>query len=80
MGLTPLKGALVSGGLPMTYKVHNPRAPRRCGTRQHFSHGLLLWGRSSLSALFRGYGSLVPGVWYVWGAMGYAPNCGGSFL
>jgi hypothetical protein len=35
MGLTPLKRALVSGGLPMTYKVHNPRAPRRCGTRQH---------------------------------------------
>jgi hypothetical protein len=33
MGLTPLKRALVSGGLPMTYKVHNPWAPRRCGTR-----------------------------------------------
>ena len=27
MGLTPLKRALVSGGLLMTYKVHNPRAP-----------------------------------------------------
>ena len=24
MGLTPLKRVLVSGGLPMTYKVHNP--------------------------------------------------------
>ena len=48
MGLTLLKRALVSGGLSMTYKVHNPRATRRCGTRQHFSHGLLLWGRFSL--------------------------------
>jgi hypothetical protein len=28
MGLTPLKRALVSGGFPMTYKVHNPGAPR----------------------------------------------------
>ena len=35
MDLTPLKRALVSGGLSMTYKVHNPRATRRCETRQH---------------------------------------------
>ena len=30
MDLTPLKRALVSGELPMTYKVHNPRAPQQC--------------------------------------------------
>ncbi len=35
MSLTVLKRALVSGGLPMNYKVDNPWAPRRCGTRQH---------------------------------------------
>ena len=44
IGLTPLKRALVSGGLsgglPMTYKVHNPRAPQRCGTQQQlFAEG-----------------------------------------
>ena len=35
MGLTPPKRALVSGGLPMTYKVHNPWSPRQSGTWQH---------------------------------------------
>ena len=28
MGLTPLKRALLTGGLPMTYKVHNLGAPQ----------------------------------------------------
>ena len=35
MGLTLFKRALTSGGLSMTYKVHNPGAPWRCGIRQH---------------------------------------------
>jgi hypothetical protein len=35
MCLTPLKRALISGELPMTYKVHNPRSPRGSGTGQH---------------------------------------------
>ena len=38
MGLTPLKRALVSGRLPMTYKVHNPGTPRRCGIQQQSIH------------------------------------------
>ncbi len=35
MGLTPVKRALVSEGLPMTYQLHNPWSPRQSGTRQH---------------------------------------------
>ena len=34
----------------------------------------------SLPTLFRGYGTLVLGVWSIWGAEGYAAICDRSFL
>ena len=44
MGLTPLKRALVSGGLSMTYKVHNPGAPRDVGLNNTPSQSQKLTG------------------------------------
>uniref|UniRef100_A0A2N9GKR1 Reverse transcriptase domain-containing protein n=1 Tax=Fagus sylvatica TaxID=28930 RepID=A0A2N9GKR1_FAGSY len=40
------------------------------------------WGECgpSISSLFCGFGSLVPGFWFIWGPLGHAPYCEGSVL